>query len=60
MTANTVGRALLQPPLVDLAEEERHAVMTEASTYASTKLMEIESRSQFVHEIHGDAGQTGH
>jgi hypothetical protein len=46
--------------LAGLKDAERHALMTEASTYASTKLMEIEARSHLVHEIHGDAGQTGH
>jgi hypothetical protein len=34
-------------------EAERHAVLTEASTYASSRLTEIESRSHFVHELHG-------
>jgi hypothetical protein len=35
-------------------EAERHAVLTEASTYASSRLTEIESRSHFVHELHSD------
>jgi hypothetical protein len=36
-----------------LPEQERHAVLTKASIYASSRLTEIESRSHFVHELHG-------
>jgi hypothetical protein len=41
-----------------MPEAARHALLTEASTYASARLTEIESRSHFVHELHGtrDAG----
>jgi len=46
--------------LAGLTDAERHVVMTEASTYASTRLMEIEARSRLAHEIHGDTSQTGH
>lgn len=42
--------------LAQLTESERYALMSDASVYASTKLTEIETRSHFVHEIHGDAG----
>jgi hypothetical protein len=34
-------------------ETTRHAVLAEASTYASSRLTEIESRSHYVHELHG-------
>jgi hypothetical protein len=37
-----------------LPEPERHAVLTKASIYASSRLTEIESRSHFVHELHSD------
>ena len=42
-----------------LSEEVRHALMAEASTYASARLTEIESRSHFVHELHGTQGSGG-
>jgi hypothetical protein len=43
------------PETIDtVPEPERHAVLTEASIYASSRLTEIESRSHFVHELHGD------
>jgi hypothetical protein len=45
--------------LAGLSDDERHAIMAEASTYASTRLMEVEARSHLVHEIHGDTSQTG-
>jgi hypothetical protein len=38
--------------LADLAEKEREKLLTEASIYASTKLMEVEARSHFLDEIH--------
>jgi hypothetical protein len=41
--------------LTALNEGDRHSLRADASTYASTKLMEIEARSHFVHEMHGDA-----
>jgi hypothetical protein len=37
-----------------LAEPERHALLSAASTHAALKLAEIESRSRFVHDMHGD------
>ena len=39
--------------LHELPEELAKQLMTEASTYASGKLTEIEARSHFIHEIHG-------
>ena len=39
--------------LSELPEEKRHALLKEASTYAATKLTEVESRAHFVHDIHG-------
>ena len=41
--------------LASLPEEDRESLLKEASVYASTRLMEVESRSHFVHEIHGSA-----
>jgi hypothetical protein len=42
------------PVLVhELPESQRHALLKDASTYASAKLAEVESRAHFVHEIHG-------
>jgi hypothetical protein len=42
-----------------LPEQARHDLMAEASTYASARLTEIESRSHFVHELHGTQGTGG-
>jgi len=53
-------RGLDLESLESLAEAERHALMTEASTYASTRLTEIESRSHYVDELHGAQGSGGH
>lgn len=39
-----------------LPEGDVRRLMTEACTYASTKLAEVEARAQFVRDIH-DAGQ---
>ena len=41
--------------ICDLPEAEAKRLMTGASTYASTKLAEVESRAHFVEEIHGTA-----
>jgi hypothetical protein len=38
--------------LGDLAHDEREALLTEASVYASMKLAEIDSRSHFIADIH--------
>lgn len=35
-----------------LAAQEREALLADASTYASAKLAEVESRSHYVHQIH--------
>ena len=43
----------------NLPEPERHAVLTKASIYASSRLTEIESRSHFVHELHGVRESSG-
>ena len=39
--------------LHELPESQRHALLKDASTYASGKLTEVESRAHFVHDIHG-------
>jgi hypothetical protein len=39
--------------LNELLEPERHALLKNASTYASARLTEVESRAHFVHDIHG-------
>lgn len=39
--------------IADLGDDEREALLAEASVYASMKLAEIDSRSQFIAEIHG-------
>ena len=40
-----------------LPDAERHAMLTSASTYAATKLAEVESRAHYIHDIHGTAQQ---
>ncbi|MBS1819173.1 MAG: hypothetical protein JSU08_14660 [Acidobacteria bacterium] len=35
-----------------LPEAERHAIMREASLYASSRLSEVESRAHFVDDLH--------
>jgi hypothetical protein len=46
-------RGLDREALNTLPETERHDLLAEASTYASARLTEIESRSHFVHDLHG-------
>ena len=41
--------------LSELPASEREKLLAEASVYASGKLMEVESRSHYVAEIHDDA-----
>ena len=41
--------------LADLPELERETLLKEASTHASSRLTEIESRSRFLHDIHDGA-----
>jgi hypothetical protein len=38
--------------LADLPDDTRAALLKDASVYASGKLMEVEARSHFVHELH--------
>ena len=38
--------------LAELPEQEREALLKEASTAASVKLAEVESRAHYLHEIH--------
>jgi hypothetical protein len=52
------SRRLDREALDKLPEAERRELMAEASTYASARLTEVESRSHFVHELHG-TGDTG-
>jgi hypothetical protein len=40
--------------LAALPDEEREKLLTDASVYASGKLMEVEARSRFLKEIHDD------
>ena len=40
--------------LHNLPNEQKEALLKEASRYASMKLMEVESRARFVESIHGD------
>jgi hypothetical protein len=40
-----------------LPDAQRHALLTSASTYAATKLAEVESRAHYIHDIHGTAQQ---
>jgi hypothetical protein len=42
-----------QVTLSTLPDAQRHAMLAAASTYAATKLAEIESRAHYVHDIHG-------
>lgn len=39
----------------ELPEQEAKRLMAEASVFASTKLAEVETRAQFMHDIHGTA-----
>ena len=40
-----------------LPDAQRHAMLTSASTYAATKLAEVEARAHYIHDIHGTAQQ---
>ena len=42
-----------------LPPAQAEALLKEASRYASTKLMEVESRAQFIHSIKGDVDLAG-
>jgi hypothetical protein len=39
--------------LAGLPESQRQLLLAEASVYASARLTEVESRSRFLHDIHG-------
>jgi len=45
-------RGLTRSTLHDLAEADFHALMKEASAYASARLSEVEARAHYVHELH--------
>jgi len=45
-------RGVTRAALIELPEHERHALMKEASAYASARLAEVESRAQYVHDLH--------
>jgi hypothetical protein len=47
------SRGYDRPALARLPEKERDRLLTEASTYAATKLTAIEARAAFVNELHG-------
>ena len=53
-------RGLDREALDRLPEAERHHVLAEASSYASSRLTEIESRSHSVQELHGAQDASGH
>jgi len=42
-----------------LPDAQRHAMLASASTYAATKLAEIESRAHYIHDIHGTSHARG-
>jgi hypothetical protein len=46
------GKGYVLEDLKNLPEEEAKLLMTEASTYASCKLAELEDRAHFVQELH--------
>jgi hypothetical protein len=41
--------------LDDLPDDERERLLTDASVYASGKLVEVEARSHFLDEMHRDS-----
>jgi hypothetical protein len=45
-------RGLSRAALLELPEPEVHALMREASAYASARLAEVEARAHYVHELH--------
>ena len=53
-------RGLDRHKLDALPDAERHHLLSEASTYASARLTEIESRSHYVQELHGAQDASGH
>jgi hypothetical protein len=53
-------RGLDREAVDKLSETERHHLLAEASSYASSRLTEIESRSHYVQELHGAQDASGH
>lgn len=51
--AYLTGKGFTRDDLLDLPEDEARQLMKEASTYASSKLAEVELRAHFVQELHG-------
>jgi hypothetical protein len=45
-------RGLTATTLHELPAGEAHALLAAASAYASARLAEVESRAQYVHELH--------
>jgi len=45
-------RGLTTAEVRQLPEAERHALACEASSYASARLAEVESRAHYVHDLH--------
>jgi hypothetical protein len=52
--AYLAGKNIKIEDLKTMPPEEAQDIMKEASTYASTKLAEVESKAQFKREIHYD------
>jgi hypothetical protein len=45
-------RGVTRTTLHELPGDEQHALLREASAYASARLAEVESRAQYVHDLH--------
>ncbi len=45
-------RGLTREALDGLPDSEVHAILTQASAYASARLAEVESRAHYVHDLH--------
>jgi len=45
-------RGLTLAMLHELPDAELHALLKEASAYASARLAEVESRARYIHELH--------
>jgi hypothetical protein len=45
-------RGLTAAMLDTMPESEAHAILRQASAYASARLAEVESRAHYVHELH--------
>ena len=53
-------RGMDREALDKLSDADRHHLLAEASSYASNRLTEIESRSHYVQELHGAQDASGH